>query len=114
MCVPICPNPQPPIVRPAELVYTAGDATAKGEIAAFCTIYYEDATRSAVCVLVGTAAEHQRRGLGRAVVLDGFRRLQAMRCTRAFATIYDDSANAFYRSVVDSYDPWQTRLKRWP
>jgi mycothiol synthase len=88
-------------------------ATPAGEIAAFCTIYYDDATRSAVCVLVGTAAEHQRRGLGKAVTLEGFRRLQRMGCTRVFATGYDARANALYRSVMDTYDLWETWLKRW-
>jgi mycothiol synthase len=70
------------------------------EIASFCTIYYDDYTRSAVCVLVGTAAEHQRIGLGKAVILEGMRRLQKLGCTRVFATAYDPPANAFYGSVL--------------
>ena len=47
-------------------------ATPQGGIASFATIYYDDATRSAVCVLVGTAVEHQRRGLARSVFTGGF------------------------------------------
>ncbi len=46
------------------------------KIAAFCTIYYDDYTRSAVTVLVGVAAEHWQRGLGKAVMIEGMRRLK--------------------------------------
>ncbi len=71
-----------------------------GEIAAFCTIFYDDYTRSAVCVLVGTSSEHQRRGLGKAVITEGLRRLQRMGCTRVFANGFDPPANALYRSAL--------------
>ncbi len=73
-----------------------------GEIAAFATIFYEDVNRSAVCVLVGTAAEHWRRGLGKAVLTEGFRRLQSVGCTRVFANGYDAPANALYKSALGS------------
>ncbi len=75
-------------------------ATSTGEIAAFSTIWFDDATRSAVCVLVGTVPEHQRRGLGKAVVTEGLRRLRAMGATRAFANAYDPPADALYGSVL--------------
>lgn len=88
-------------------------ATPAGEIAAFCTIWYDDVTRSAVCVLVGTAPEHQRHGLGKAVMCEGLRRLQRMGGTRAFANGYDPAANALYGAVLgtaDLSDPW---IRRW-
>lgn len=75
-------------------------ATAEGGIAAFCTIYYDDATRSAVTVLVGTATPHQRRGLGKAVIAEGMRRLQRMGCRRVFAKAFDATADALYNSVM--------------
>lgn len=75
-------------------------ATAAGEIAAFCTVWFDDATRSAVCVLVGTVPEHQRRGLGKAVMTEGLRRLRKMGGTRAFANAYDPAADALYGSVL--------------
>jgi len=84
-----------------------------GEIAAFCTIWYDDVTRSGVCVLVGTAPEHQRRGLGKAVMYEGLRRLRQMGGTRAFANGYDPAANALYGAVLgvaDLSDPW---IKQW-
>jgi GNAT superfamily N-acetyltransferase len=84
--------------RDLDVVAVAPD----GAIASFATIYYDDATRSAVCVLVGTAAEHQRRGLGRAVLLEGFIQLQRLGATRVFATGYDVPASTLYGSVMDA------------
>jgi mycothiol synthase len=80
-----------------------------GEIAAFCTIFYDDATRSAVCVLVGTAPEHQRRGMGKAVIGEGLRRLQRMGGTRAFANGFDPPANALYKSALGT----SYRVESW-
>jgi mycothiol synthase len=85
--------------------------TQQNEIAAFCTIYYDDTTRSAVSVLVGTAAEHWRRGLGKAVMLEGMRRLKVMGCTRIFATAYDPPAYALYSSVMQSMQISETWYK---
>ena len=73
---------------------------AGGEIAAFSTIWFDDVTRSAVCVLVGTVPEHQRRGLGKAVVTEGLRRLRSMGATRAFANGHDPPADSLYGSVL--------------
>lgn len=82
--------------RDLDIVAEAPD----GEIAAFATIWYDDFTRSAVCVLVGTAPRHQRLGLGKAVMAEGLRRLQKMGGTRVFANGFDAPANALYRSIL--------------
>ena len=90
-------------------------ATDTGEIVAFCTIYYDDYTRSAVTVLVGVAAEHWRRGLGKAVVLEGLRRLQQLGCTRVFSTANEAPADALYRSVMTDRkvtDTWVKEFKQ--
>jgi ribosomal protein S18 acetylase RimI-like enzyme len=87
--------------------------TQGGEVAAFSTLWYDDVTRSAVCVLVGTVPEHQRRGLGRAVVLEGLRRLQRMGGTRALANGYDPPANALYDAVLGTAELSDCWLKRW-
>jgi mycothiol synthase len=86
-------------------------ATTQGDIAAFCTIFYDDTTRSAVCVLVGTAAEHWRRGLGKAVMFEGMRRLAKLGCRRVFATAYDPPAYALYSSVMQSVQISETWYK---
>jgi len=74
-----------------------------GAIAAFSTIFYDDYTRSAVCVLVGTDPKYQRLGLGKAVITEGLRRLQKMGCRRVFANGYDAPANALYKSALGTY-----------
>jgi mycothiol synthase len=87
--------------------------TEAGEIAAFCTIYYDDYTRSAVTVLVGVAAEHWRRGLGKAVVIEGMRRSKHLGCTRVFATANEDPADALYHSVLQEMKVTDTWIKEW-
>jgi mycothiol synthase len=74
--------------------------TPEGEIAAFCTALYDDATRSAVTKLVGTAAPHWRRGLGKALQFECFRRLHRLGCTRVFAKADDENADLFYSSTM--------------
>ena len=48
---------------------------------------------------VGTTPEHQRRGLGRAVMTEALRRLQRMGCVVAFVGGYSIPANALYASA---------------
>lgn len=86
-------------------------ATPNGEIAAFCVIYYDDTTRSAVTVQVGVAAEHWRRGLGKAILYEGMRRLQRLGCTRVFATANDIPADALYYSVMTEMKVSDTWVK---
>ena len=93
--------------RDLDIVAAAPD----GSIAAFCTIFYDDYTRSAVSVLVGTAAEHWRRGLGKAVLAEGMRRLSKLGCTRLFATAYDPPADALYRSMFQNMQIAETWYK---
>ena len=85
-----------------------------GEIASFCTIWYDDATRSALFDPVGTMPEHQRRGLARAIMTEGLRRLKRMGATRAFVGGYEPGPNALYASVMggdhDLSEPW---IKEW-
>jgi len=88
-------------------------AAPDGGIAAFCTIFYDDYTRSAVSVLVGTAAEHWRRGLGKAVMTEGMRRLRRMGCTRLLANAYDPPADALYGSVLGTKEDSETWLKEF-
>ena len=81
-----------------------------GEIAAFCTAWYDDVTRTAYFEPVGTAPEHQRRGLGKAVMTEALRRLQRMGCVLAFVGGYSQPANALYASAgfaeYDLSEPW--------
>ena len=88
-------------------------AAPEGNIAAFCTCFYDDYTRSAVTVVVGVAAEHWRRGLGKAVMTEAFRRLQSLGCTRVFSTAHEEPADALYRSMLKEMKLTETWLKEW-
>jgi mycothiol synthase len=88
--------------------------TPDGEIAAFCTIWFDDVTRSAIFEPVATVPFHQRRGLGKSIMTEGLRRLQRLGATLAFVSGYSPAANALYQSVIgpdhEPYEPW---VKRW-
>ncbi len=96
--------------RDLDLVAVAAD----GAIAAFCTIWFDDVTRSAYYEPVATVPAHQRRGLGRALLTEGLRRLQRMGATRAFVGGYSVAANGLYRAVMgdehELYEPW---VREW-
>lgn len=98
--------------RDLDLVAVAPD----GAIAAFCTIWFDDVTRSAYFEPVATVPAHQRRGLGKALLTDGLRRLQRMGALVAGVGGYSDAANALYRSVMgddhELYEPWVKRMER--
>ena len=86
----------------------------EGDIAAFCTIWFDDVTRSACFEPVATVPDHQRRGLAKAVMTEGLRRLRRMGATTAFVGGYSVAANALYRSVMgpdrELCEPW---VKEW-
>jgi mycothiol synthase len=73
-----------------------------GEIASFCTLWYDDVTRSAYIEPVATVPEHLRRGLARATITEGLRRLQRLGATRAFVGGYEPGPNALYSSVLSA------------
>jgi mycothiol synthase len=96
--------------RDLDLVAVAPD----GAIAAFCTIWFDDVTRSACFEPVATVPAHQRRGLARALLTEGLRRLQRIGATTAFVSGYSLRANALYESVMgpdhELCQPW---LRCW-
>jgi mycothiol synthase len=96
--------------RDLDLVAIAPD----GAIAAFCTIWLDDVTRSAYFEPVATVPAHQRRGLGKAVMTEGLHRLQRMGATQALVGGYSPGPNALYRSVMgadfDLNEPW---VREW-
>lgn len=96
--------------RDLDLVAVAPD----GAIAAFCTVWFDDVTRSAYFEPVATVPAHQRRGLGRALLTEGLRRLQRMGGLVAGVGGYSTGANALYHSVMgDDYDLYEPWVKVW-
>jgi len=96
--------------RDLDIVAIAPD----GAIASFTTIWFDDVTRSAYFEPVATVPAHQRRGLGKAVLTEGLRRLQRMGATLAFVGGHSSEANRLYRSIVgpehELNEPW---LRTW-
>jgi len=65
-------------------------------------------------VLVGVAAEHWRRGLGKAVMLEGMRRLKRLGCRRVFSTANEEPADALYRSIMTDMKVTETWVWQSP
>lgn len=84
--------------------------SAEGELAAFCTVWFDDVTRTAVFEPVGTHPSHQQRGLGKAVMSEGMRRAQRLGATLAAVSSYGTAAHALYHSMgfveYDLLEPW--------
>lgn len=96
--------------RDLDIVAVAPD----GELAAFCTVWIDPFTRTAVFEPVGTHPDHQKRGLGKAVMSEGLRRAQKLGATFASVNSYTDGAHALYHSMgfteFDLLEPW---IKEW-
>jgi mycothiol synthase len=85
-----------------------------GEIASFCTLWYDDVTRSAYIEPVATVPEHQRLGLARAAITEGLGRVKRLGATRAFVGGYEPGPNALYRSVLSpEHDLSEQWVKKW-
>lgn len=93
--------------RDLDIVAVAAD----GSVAAFCTAWFDDVSRTAYLEPVATVAAHRRRGLARAVILEALHRLKAMGCLVAFVGGYSEEANALYASVMgpdhDVSEAWE-------
>jgi mycothiol synthase len=85
-----------------------------GELAAFCTVWFDDVTRTAVFEPVGTHPDHQKRGLGKAIMSEGLRRAQRLGASLATVSSYGQGAHALYESMgfseFDLLEPW---IKEW-
>ena len=96
--------------RDLDLVAVAPD----GELAAFCTVWYDDVTRTGYFEPVGTLPDHQRRGLGRAIMTEGLCRLKRMGASYATVAGYSEAATALYASVMSRdallYERWHKIL----
>ena len=93
--------------RDLDIVAIAND----GSIASFCTVWFDDVTRTAYFEPVATVPKHQRHGLGKAVLTEGLRRLKRMGAKIATVGGYSDAANGLYFSVFgkefDQTQPWE-------
>lgn len=85
-----------------------------GEFAAFCTLWFDDVTRTAAFEPVGTHPDHQRKGLGKALMAEGLRRVRDLGATLCTVGSYSEAAGALYASLgfteYDLSEPW---VKEW-
>jgi ribosomal protein S18 acetylase RimI-like enzyme len=94
-----------------DLVTIASD----GSVAGFCTVWYDQVTRLGYFEPVGVVPEHQRRGLARALLMEGMRRVQALGATCATVAGYSQAANALYAQVTGAQPLINTQWrKQWP
>lgn len=79
-----------------DLIAVASDGTG----ASACTCWYDEATRCGEFEAVGTSKAYRRRGLGRAVIIEGLRRLHRLGATQAVVQtlITNAPAIALYKS----------------
>jgi ribosomal protein S18 acetylase RimI-like enzyme len=85
-----------------------------GELAAFCTVWFDDVTRTGSFEPVGTHPDHQRRGLGRAVMAEGLRRIGRLGATLATVGSYDEPAHRLYASMgFTEYDLSEAWIREW-
>lgn len=96
--------------RDLDLVAVAPD----GELAAFCTVWYDDVTRTGYFEPVGTSPDHQRKGLARAVMTEGMHRLKRMGARYVTVAGYSEAATALYASLMSPdrmlYERWHKSL----
>jgi ribosomal protein S18 acetylase RimI-like enzyme len=72
--------------------------TREGVFASYCICWYDEVNHTGEFEPVGTRAAYRRRGLGRAILQEGFRRLQALGARSAIVACYENN-RAFYESV---------------
>ena len=77
-------------------------------------MWYDDVTRSAYIEPVATVPEHLRRGLARATITEGLRRLQRMGAQRASVSGFEPGPNALYSSTLSPHHDLNKQwVKKW-
>lgn len=83
-----------------------------GEFASFCTIWFDDYTRTASFEPVGTHPDHQKKGVGKALMTEGLKRIKRLGATLSTVGSYSEPAGALYASIgFRDYllsEPWET------
>jgi mycothiol synthase len=85
-----------------ELVAETND----GELAAFAVTWYDELNRTGLLEAVGTHPDHQRKGLGKAVVRFAAHHMAAAGMEFAIVANFESNvaSGALYRSA--GFDPW--------
>lgn len=84
------------------------------EIASFTTIWWDETTKTGAFEPVGTVPEHQRKGLAKAMMAEGLKRLKQLGAIMAYVSSYGEAAHATYESVgFTKYDRSELWGKNW-
>ncbi len=88
--------------------------TINGEIAAFTTAWYDEVTKTGAFEPVGAQPQHQHKGLAKALLTEGLRRMQKLGVVMAYVSSYETAAHAAYESVgFKQYDLSEMWVKVW-
>lgn len=85
-----------------------------GAYAAFVTVWYDEGTRTATLDPVGTNPDYQRKGLAKALITEGLRRVKNLGATLCTVGSFSEEAGALYASLgfteFELCEPW---MKKW-
>lgn len=81
--------------RDLDLVAVSPDS----RIASFATFWYDDYNRTGYIDPVGTVPEYWRKGLGKAVLSEGFSRLCQLGALRVYIESYEEPAHQLYEKI---------------
>lgn len=70
-----------------------------GALTSFCVVWYDEQTKTGMFEPVATHPNHRKLGLGKAMLIEGLRRLKAIGANRAYVESYGDNRKAFYNSA---------------
>ena len=86
----------------------------EGELASFCTVWFDDVTRTGAFEPVGTSPKYQKMGLGKAVMTEGLQRLKRLGATLATVSSFTPPAHALYSSMgfkdYSILEPWRNEF----
>jgi mycothiol synthase len=92
--------------RDLDLVAVAPD----GSLVGFCTVWFDDATRTAMVEPMGVLREHRGKGLAKSLLVEGLRRVAWLGATVAYVGSYAEPAHSLYASAgmqtVERLEPW--------
>lgn len=85
-----------------------------GTMSSYALVWYNPITKTGMYEPVATNKAHQKKGLGKAVLIEGLRRLKELGATKAYVGSADDNRKAFYSSAgfteYDIYRKWVKKL----
>ncbi len=92
-----------PVYRPDLDLVTV---TPEGRFASYCIVWYDPLNQVGEFEPVGTRKAWERKGLGKAVLLEGFRRLQKLGAKKAVVYCYENNL-VFYQSAgFKEFNQW--------